>query len=95
MKKKITKNTTLSEILETSGADKILAKHNLPCLTCPFAKMEMEKLKLGEICASYGINLDKLLKDLNAWGKNEGTWLPFVLKLSLIKQWITQKVAEK
>ena len=62
---KITTNTTLAEIMEVPGAENILAKHNLPCLTCPFAQMEMEKLKLGEVCATYGISLDKLLKELN------------------------------
>lgn len=62
---KITKDTTLSEILELKGAEKILAKHNLPCLTCPMAKFEASKLKIGEVCKAYGINLSKLLKDLN------------------------------
>jgi hypothetical protein len=57
--------TTLVEILETSGAEEILAKHGVPCVTCPYAKMEMDKLKLGEICQMYGVDLDGLLKDLN------------------------------
>ncbi|MFC1789763.1 hypothetical protein ACFLYY_02170 [Patescibacteria group bacterium] len=63
--KKVTKNTTLAEILKVSGAEEVLAKHNLPCLTCPFAKIEMERLKLGQICAQYNLNLEKLLSDLN------------------------------
>jgi len=29
------------------------------------AKFEASKLKIGEVCKGYGINLDKLLKDLN------------------------------
>lgn len=62
---KVTKETTLSEILETPGAEKILAKHKVPCLTCPFAKMEMQNLKLGDICKMYGIDLEKLLEELN------------------------------
>jgi hypothetical protein len=62
---KITKDSTLAEILELKGAEKILAKYNLPCLTCPFAKMEMESLKIGQICKLYGISLEKLLKELN------------------------------
>lgn len=65
MKEKITKNTLLSEILKKSGAEKILARYNLPCLSCPMAKFEMEKLKIGEVCNTYGIDLDKLLNDLN------------------------------
>jgi len=59
---KITKETTLAEILKLPGAEKILAKYNLPCLSCPFAKMEMENLKIGEICKMYKINLGSLTK---------------------------------
>ncbi len=65
MKDKITENTTLSEILKKSGAEKILAKYNLPCLGCPFAKFEMENLKIGEVCKMYGIDIESLLKELN------------------------------
>lgn len=64
MNVKITKDTTLAEI-SLSGAEKILAKYNLPCLSCPFAKMEMENLKIGEVCKIYGIDLESLLKELN------------------------------
>jgi len=58
-------DTTLAEILKFPQAEKILAKYNLPCLWCPFAKMEMETLKIGEICRMYGINIENLLKELN------------------------------
>jgi len=51
--------------LGDSEAERVLAKYRLPCLTCPFAESEMEHLKIGEICKMYGINLEKLLKDLN------------------------------
>ena len=62
---KITENTTLAEILKNPEVEKILAKYNLPCLGCPFAKLEMENLKIGEICKMYGIDIEKLLKELN------------------------------
>jgi len=65
MKNKVTKETTLGEILKFSGAEKILARYHLPCLSCPFAKFEMENLKIGEICKTYGINIESLLKALN------------------------------
>ena len=65
MKDKITKDTTLAEILKHSEAEKILAKYNLPCLGCPFAKFEMENLKIGEVCKTYNIDLKNLLKELN------------------------------
>ena len=63
--KNITKETTLSEILKAPGKEEVLKSHGVPCVTCPYAKMEMDQLKLGEICKMYGIDLDKLLKDLN------------------------------
>lgn len=63
--KKITKDTTLAEILKLPEVEKILAKYNLPCLWCPFAKIEMETLKIGEICQGYGIDVKELLKELN------------------------------
>lgn len=66
---KITKNIVLAEILKKPGADKILAKHRLPCLTCPFAESEMERLKLAEVCKMYGINLEEILKDLKQLDK--------------------------
>jgi len=65
MKSKITKNTTLAVILKKPENEKILAKYNLPCLTCPFASLEMESLKIGKICEMYEIDIGNLLKDLN------------------------------
>ena len=63
--KKITKDTSLAKVLEHSGTEKILAKHNVPCVICPFVKMEMDKLKISQICKIYGINAEKLLMELN------------------------------
>ncbi|MFH1462486.1 MAG: DUF1858 domain-containing protein [bacterium] len=62
---KITKDATLSELLENPKAQEILAKYNLPCLACPMAKFEMESLKLGDICKMYQIDIDAILKELN------------------------------
>ena len=62
---KITKDTALAAILELPGAEKVLTKHNLPCLSCPFAKIEMEDLKIGAVCEMYGIDIEKVLKELN------------------------------
>lgn len=62
---KITKGSTLAEILKSKGAEKILSKYNLPCLTCPMAKFEIQNLKVGQVCKMYGINLEKLLEELN------------------------------
>jgi len=62
---KITKDTTLEKILEKKGAGKILAKNNVPCLSCPMSQFEIDKLKIGEVCKMYGLNLERILKELN------------------------------
>ena len=64
-KKKYTKNSTLAEVLEDPKNQKILEKFNVPCLTCPFAQMEMNSLKLEQIAKLYQIDLEKLLEELN------------------------------
>ena len=64
-KEKINKSTVLSDILEIKGAGEVLSKYKVPCLHCPMAQMEMQTLKLGDICSMYGIDLDKILEDLN------------------------------
>lgn len=73
MVNKITENMTLAEILKYPDANKILAKHKLPCLHCPMAAYEMGKLKIGEVAKTYGIDAKGLLEDLNKniKGKNE------------------------
>ncbi|MDD5144899.1 MAG: DUF1858 domain-containing protein [Candidatus Pacebacteria bacterium] len=62
---KITKDTTLAEALKNKKSKEVLEKYNLPCLSCPYAEEEMANLTLGEICQTYGIDLEGLLKDLN------------------------------
>lgn len=64
--KKITKSTVLEDVLALPKAQEILAKYKVPCLSCPMAKFEMQGLKIGDICATYGIDADKLLKELNS-----------------------------
>jgi hypothetical protein len=68
--KKITKDTVLAEIIKKKGAEDVLAKNKMPCVTCPFAKFEMEKLNLGEVCKAYGLDLKKILAGINALDKN-------------------------
>ena len=63
--KKITSRTTLKKIIEKAGAGKILMKNGVPCLSCPMASFEIDKLKIGEVCKMYGLNLEKILKELN------------------------------
>ena len=61
----ITKNNTLAEIIEEKGANEILSKNGVPCLSCPMAQFEIDKLKIGEVCKMYSLNLEKILKELN------------------------------
>lgn len=67
---KFNKDTTLVEILKYPNLEKILLKYNLPCLGCAFAKLEMDDLKIGNICSMYGIDSEKLIKDLNNMDKD-------------------------
>jgi len=62
---KITKNTTLAEILEYPKASEILSKFNFPCLTCPMAALEISTLKIGVVAEKYNIDLDACLEELN------------------------------
>ncbi|MCK4522283.1 MAG: hypothetical protein KAU20_06945 [Nanoarchaeota archaeon] len=62
---KVTKETKLADVLEIKGAEKVLLKYKLPCLHCPMAQMEMGVLKLGDICKNYGLDIKKLLDELN------------------------------
>lgn len=63
--KKITKKTTLKEIIEINGAEEVLGKNNVPCVSCPMAKYELEKLEIGNVAEMYGLNIEKILKELN------------------------------
>jgi len=62
---KITSKTALDKILRVKGADAILEKFQTPCLHCPMAVHEMGQLTIGDIAKTYGIDLRKLLKELN------------------------------
>lgn len=62
---KFNQKSTLEKILEIKGADEILAKNGVPCLSCPMASFEIGKLKIGEVCKMYGLNLKKILDELN------------------------------
>lgn len=67
---KITKETTLEKIIEKKGAGKILAENGVPCLSCPMAQFEIDKLQIGEVCKMYNLNLKKILKELNNGKEN-------------------------
>jgi hypothetical protein len=62
---KISSKTTLEKILEKKGAGKVLMENGVPCLSCPMAAMEIDKLQIGEVSKIYGLNLEKILKELN------------------------------
>lgn len=69
----ITKDTTLDELLNNPKAEGILAKYNVPCLSCPSAQYETKELKIGDVCKMYKINLAPLLTELSqSEGKKRG-----------------------
>ena len=65
MPKKITEETTLEDILKHPKANSILMKHGIYCPLCPFARIEMASLRIGEVARAYRVNIDELLKELN------------------------------
>ncbi len=64
-KQKIDRDTVLGQVLGLKGANEVLSANRVPCITCPMAKMEMDTLKIGQICSMYGIDEKKLIKELN------------------------------
>lgn len=62
---KITSKTTLAKIMENKASQEVLAENGVPCLSCPMAQFEIDKLKIGEVCKMYGLNLKKILQELN------------------------------
>jgi hypothetical protein len=69
--KEITSESTLAEVMKMKGSLEVLAENKVPCVTCPFARMEMDKLTIGQICEQYGIDCDLLLTELNAIGSKK------------------------
>jgi hypothetical protein len=63
--KKFDKNTKLSEVIGNEKFETVLSKFNFPCLNCPMAQYEMSYLTLGQVADSYGLDIDKILKELN------------------------------
>ncbi|MDD5221195.1 MAG: hypothetical protein WC309_00280 [Candidatus Paceibacterota bacterium] len=63
--KKYTSKTKISELIKDEKNLKILKKHRVPCVFCPFAPIEMNVLEIGRVAKIYGIDLKKLLEDLN------------------------------
>lgn len=62
---KIGIGTTLAKIMDKKGATEILMENGVPCLSCPMASMEIDKLQIGEVCKMYKLDLNKILKELN------------------------------
>ena len=65
MLNRITEDTTLSDIPNLPGAGEVPAKYDLPCLYCPMAAYEIGMLKIGEVAKMYGIDIKRLIDDLN------------------------------
>jgi len=63
--KKHTSKSKISDILENPNNNAILKKYHVPCLTCPYEPMEMTELEIGKVAKVYGIDLKKLLEELN------------------------------
>jgi len=62
---KYTANSTLAEILQHPRGVEILAKFGVPCPTCPLFAAEVAKLTIGQVTKMYGLDLKKILAELN------------------------------
>lgn len=62
---KVNSKTTLAKILEIESAEEVLAKHHVPCVSCPMAGLEINILEIGKVCKMYELDLKGILKDLN------------------------------
>ncbi len=61
----ITGNTTLAKILEKKGAKEVLSENGVPCISCAMASEEASFLKIEQITQMYGLDKEKILKELN------------------------------
>ena len=62
---KITSKTTLEKILEIKGAEEVLAKYNVPCLSCPMAGLELNQIEIGDVGKLYKLETKKIINELN------------------------------
>lgn len=59
---KITKDLTISQVLETyPDTAKVFVKHGMHCLGCFIATGET----VEQACEAHGLNVDALIKELN------------------------------
>lgn len=65
----ITQKTKLAKIMELPKGEEVLAENGVPCVSCPMAKFELDKLEIGQVCQMYGLDLKKILEELNKNGK--------------------------
>ena len=66
---KITKESTLEEVLNHPKGQEVMAKYQVPCLGCPMAAMEMKELTMEQIAQNYDLDLEAILQDLNEKGE--------------------------
>lgn len=60
----IDKNTLVYEALEKKpGCEEVFFKFGMHCLGCPMSRGE----NIGQAAASHGLDLEQLLKELNAF----------------------------
>jgi hybrid cluster-associated redox disulfide protein len=65
-KEKITKNMVLGDVIANyPGTIEVFFKHGLPCASCQMASGET----VEDAAVGHGVNLEKLMKDLNKAAK--------------------------
>ncbi len=57
-------STTIAKILESAHGKKVLVENGVPCLSCAMAAGEINFLKIGEVADMYGLDKEKIIKEL-------------------------------
>ncbi len=61
----VTENTTLAKILESENGRRVLKENGVPCVSCAMAAGEIHFLKIGDVADMYGLDKEKIIKELN------------------------------
>ncbi len=58
-------NSTLAEIIKDEHGKKVLEECGVPCISCALVSQEADFLKIGEVADTYGLDKEKIIKELN------------------------------
>ncbi len=66
---KITSKTKIAKLFAKKTLLNVLKKYEVPCVSCPIAKQEIDKNSIGYVCDIYGLPKEEIIKELNKKAK--------------------------